>query len=369
MIEPRPEITTVVRVADRVEAREEFVCLDKNERVDPFPEAVTREMLACLSPRDFSQYPVLEPFYEEVAAWLKVPRDWLLLAGGSDPAIRHVYEVYGRPGAVGVVLHPTFAMYDVYARLYAIRLRRLEYDRELRLSANQVIAALDDDVRLVLLANPNAPTGTAFTVEELGRITEAAARRGALVLVDEAYCYFYEPTALDLVARYTNLVVTRTFSKAGGLAGARLGFLVSQPRNIDFLNRVKPMYEINGVAMRLGQYLIRHEHLLWDYARSANEGRGFLAKAFAELGLKVFTSQANFLVARPPAGVDIRKLVAALRERGYLIKGPFGDPPLTDCLRVTTASVPIMEAFASVFATVYCAQVPSAGAQLGGRRS
>lgn len=369
MIEPRPEIMQVVRMGDRVEIREQFVCLDKNERVDPFPESVAREMLAGLSPRCFAQYPVLEPFYEEVAAWLKLPRDWVLLTGGSDPAIRHVYEVYGRPGAVGLVLDPTFAMYDVYAKLYGIKLRRLAYDRDLRLSADQVIAALDDQIRLVLLANPNAPTGTAFTVEELARITETAGRCGALVLVDEAYYYFYDQTALDLVARYDNLVVTRTFSKAGGLAGARLGFLVGQPRAIDFLSRVKPMYEINGVAMRLGQYLIRHDYLLWDYAHSANEGRAYLSKAFSQLGLQVFPSHANFVVARPPAGVDIRKLVAALRERGYLIKGPFGDPPLTDCLRVTTASVPVMEAFVSVFAEEYRAQVSAAAGQQDGRLS
>lgn len=356
MIEPRPVIRKVERLGDRVEPRHRLVCLDKNERVDPFPDSVVRDLFASLTPQDLSQYPTLEPFYEEMATWLKIPRNRLLLTSGSDPAIRHVYEAYARPGDVGVALNPTFAMFDVYAKLYEVKLRRVGYDRDLRLSAEQVVAAIEEGARLIFLANPNAPTGTAFAQSDLTRIVEAAGRRGAMVLVDEAYYYFYNQTMLDLVERFDNLIVTRTFSKAGGLAGARLGFLVSQAANIDFLGRVKPMYEINGLAMRFGQYLIRHEHLLWDYARAANAGRTYLRQAFEALGLRAFESQANFLVARPPAGVDIRKLVATLRERGFLIKGPFGDPPLTDCLRVTTASLPVMVKFAEVFAEVYRAQ-------------
>lgn len=360
MIEPRKVITEVVRVADRAEARERFVCLDKNERVDPFPDSVVQEFLSSLSPQDLSHYPVLEPFYEELAAWLGVPRDWLLLTGGSDPAIRHVFEVYANPGDIGVMLHPTFAMYDVYARLYGVQPRRLSFDQDLRLTADQVIAAIDSQVRLVFLANPNAPTGTVFSVGDLARIIEAAERRNAMVLVDEAYYYFHDETALELVKRFPNLVVTRTFSKAGGLAGARLGFLVGQPKTVDYLSRVKPMYEINGFAMKLGRHLIRHTELIWDYAKAANEGREYLGKVFHDLGLRVFESHANFVVARPPAGTDIKKLVATLRERGYLIKGPFGDPPLTDCLRVTTASVPVMTAFAAIFAEIYQQQTSRA---------
>lgn len=356
MIKPRPGIEQVIRLLNPNEARDRFVCLDKNERVDPFPEAAVREMLASLSSEDFCRYPVLEPFYTELAAYLSVPRDHLLLANGTDGAIRHVYEVYVRPGDVAVVLSPTYAMYDVYARLYGLHLRPMTFDRDLVLPVEKVVAAITEDVRLVLIANPNAPTGTAFTVSDMARIVEAASRHGAIVLVDEAYYYFSEQTVLKLVREFDNLIVARSFSKAGGLAGLRVGFLVSQPQNIEYLGRVRPVYEINGMAMKLGRYLVRHPNLLWDYARAANEGREYLTTVFDGLGLRVFKSHANFVVARPPAGTDIRKLVNGLRERGYLIKGPFGDPPLTDCLRVTTASVPVMTGFARAFTEVYRVQ-------------
>jgi len=359
MIEPRAAVKNVRRIGDRVEDRRQFVCLDKNERVDPLPDAVMQEILFRFSPYDLTQYPALEPFYEELASWLKVPRNWLLLTNGSDQGIRQVYEVYASPGDVGLLLSPTFAMFDVYARLFQLKPRCLTYDNDFRLPVEQVIQELTGEVRLLLLANPNSPTGTAFSVQELQQIVEAAAGSRTMVLIDEAYYYFYDQTALELVGRYDNVIVSRTFSKAGGLAGARLGFLVSQPQNMDFLSRVKPMYEINGLAMRLGEYLIHHDKLLWDYADSSNAGRAYLASVFERLGLRVFPGHANFLVARPPATVDIRSLVATLRERGYLIRGPFGDAPLKDCLRVTTASVETMTSFAKVFTEIYQAQATS----------
>jgi histidinol-phosphate aminotransferase len=167
-------------------------------------------------------------------------------------------------------------------------------------------------------------------------------------------------TAFDLVPRYENLVVVRTFSKAAGLAGVRLGYMLTQPQNADFLRRVKPMYEINGLALRLGQYLIRNDHLLYEYAKQANEGRKYLQREFSRLGGRPFESHANFVVCRLPPGSNIPGLVSALRDRGYLIKGGFSEPPLADCIRVSTASPATLEGFVRVFELIYKEFVPTA---------
>jgi histidinol-phosphate aminotransferase len=180
-------------------------------------------------------------------------------------------------------------------------------------------------------------------------VIERAAGVNALVVIDEAYYFFYPESALPLVKEYENLILTRTFSKAAGLAGVRLGCVISQPGCIDYLRRVQPMEEISGVSLRCGEYLVRHDYLIWDYARQANEGRAFLMERFRGIGLQPFESHGNFVVVRMPSGTDIPALVEALRLRGYLNKGPFGDPPLTDCIRVTTGPVEIMSGFWRTF--------------------
>ena len=353
MIETRPGIREVVRIADRIEPRHELVCLDKNERVGVFPPEVFAEMLAGLTPQDLSGYPVIEPFTEEFAGWLGASPPWLQLTSGSDAAIRAVFEVYVRSGDVLVAPQPTFAMYNVYARLSGATLRGLEYGNQLELPVESVTAALTDGPRMLCLPNPNSPTGTAFSLAELRHILSAAREQNVLVLIDEAYYWFTPITAVPLVAEFDNLVVTRTFSKAAGLAGVRLGCLVSQPQNIDVLRRVKPMYEINGVALRLGQYLIRHDHLIWEYAQAANAGRDYLERALTELGLQPFTSHANFVVARVPAGTDIASIVAGVRAQGFLIKGAFPGTPLADCIRVSTARVPVLREFMTALLAVW----------------
>jgi histidinol-phosphate aminotransferase len=349
MIEPKPNIRRLVRVTDRHEAPDGLIFLDKNERVSPFPEKEWQSLLRYLSFRDVGAYPRLEPFYHELAAWLEIPREWLLLTSGSEQGIRSVFEVYVRPGDTVVLPRPTFAMYQVYCSQFEAKVRELWYGPDLELSVETVLGAIAPGTRLVALPNPNSPTGTRFTQEEVGRILERATSVNAAVLIDEAYYFFYPESALSLVKEYENLILTRTFSKAAGLAGVRLGCVISQPGCIDYLRRVQPMEEIGGVSLRCGEYLLRHDHLIWEYARQANEGRAFLVEHFRSLGLRPFESHGNFVVARMPPGTDIPAFVEELRRRGYMIKGPFGDSPLTDCVRVTTGPVEIMSEFWKTF--------------------
>lgn len=354
MLEPRPSIANVVRIPDPPDERSRYLCLDKNERVDPWRADDLDALIGHLASGDLSQYPVIEPFRRKMAAWVGVDADWLALTGGSDPAIRAVFDVFGRAGDVVMMPRPTFAMYPVYAALSEMRTYELHYDASLQLTARAVVDALEAvQPRLLCLPNPNSPTGTLMPIDGLREILATAARLKTAVLIDEAYYYFCPHTALPLVKEFDNLIVTRTFSKAGGIAGVRLGFMVSQPRNVDLLRRPKPMYEISSIALRFGEYLIAHDDILWASARDANAGRDVLAEGLRGFGLTPLDGHGNFLLARVPSGVSPQAVAAALREQGILIKGGFGDPPLTDCIRVTTASPAVMHRFLDVFGQVW----------------
>ena len=128
MIQPKPSVKRANRVVD-TQDRGDFVCLDRNERVPPFPHDVMTELIAQISPEDLSQYPILEPFYHKLSAWLGIERDWLLLSNGSDGAIRSVFEVYINPGDQLILPCPTYAMYTVYAGLFDAAVLPIHYNR------------------------------------------------------------------------------------------------------------------------------------------------------------------------------------------------------------------------------------------------
>jgi histidinol-phosphate aminotransferase len=353
VIRPRPGIERVVRVDDPAVDREHYLCLDKNERVDDRAGVFFKTLLGQLSPRDLTQYPVIEFFRRRLAARVGLPAESVLLTAGSDPAIKAVFEVFVRRGDRVVLPRPTFAMYNVYGRLFGARLVELTYGDRLAFPVKNILAALEDRPRLLVLPNPNSPTGTLLSRNDLRSVLTKARRRSTVVLVDEAYFEFSGATALDWVPRFPNLVVTRTFSKAGGLAGVRLGFAAAHPRTIDLLRRVKPMYEINGVALRFGETLLKNPGLVARYARDANRGRDYLERQFRRLGLRAFKSHANFILVPLPDRLDARAIADALRKKKVLIKGGFPDAALRNCLRVTTAPVPVMKKFWKIFEPLY----------------
>src|SRR5262249_55964526 len=155
---------------------------------------------------------------------------------------------------------PTFAMYPVYARMYGAATSTLDYQSSTRgptLSLDAVISTIGEvRPKLVCLPNPDSPTGTVFESAALRRIVEAAGEVGALILVDEAYHPFCEITAASWVDEYEHLVVARTFAKAWGLAGLRIGYGVAAPACAKLLHKVRPMYEVNTLAVAVMERML-----------------------------------------------------------------------------------------------------------------
>jgi histidinol-phosphate aminotransferase len=169
----------------------------------------------------------------------------------------------------------------------------------------------------VAIANPNNPTGTVLGERDLLRIVEAAARVGAVALVDEAYFYFYPGTVAPYCRRFPNLVVTRTFSKACGLAGVRLGYAVGHAGVIASVRKLQPIDHASSFAIRCGEYLLDHEDLIWQHVRQVERGKRYLARALGRLGFAVRTGFANFVLV--DLGARKERIARALEKSGILV--------------------------------------------------
>jgi histidinol-phosphate aminotransferase len=352
MIEPKSLLKNIIRIEDVAARIGKGMRLDRNERTTPLDTGIVKAVLNSLSSEEMVAYPELEPLYEKIARSTGLTRENILIFSGSDTGVKSLFEVYVEPGDEVVMLKPSYGMYFVYSDMFGAKKIAIEYDCDFRLPVQRVIDRINPKTKLVLLANPNH-TGTVLQEEDICRIIEAAARHDALVLLDEAYHQFYPGTMVPYVNQFDNLIVLRTFSKAQGIAGLRIGYAVSQPGNIQNLHKVKLTHEITSVSARFAEYLLDHPEVAQGYVRDVEEGKAYIKEEMTALGLEMIPSVTNFVFIRLPEKVNGTDVVVRLAKKGISIKGPFKGVPLEGLIRITVGPKEQMKELMDVFRDVY----------------
>ena len=344
---PRPveRVNSIVRLRDGGTERSGFIPLDRNERLSPLPERFIRSVRDRLDSGILAGYPVADQFYGQLARHTGMSRDRLQLTSGSDAAVKALFQVYSRAGFSAVMLSPSYAMYPIYSRMFGVLAEQIEFEADLTFSHVSLLDAIRPGVALVLLANPNQPTGSMIEKGELAEIIERAGKVGALVVVDEAYYPFSKQTVLPWIEKYRNLVVLRTFSKAWGLAGLRLGFAAGDPEVIANLVKVRSAYDVNAMAILCGQIALEHPEIALDYVRLVAQARDFVGQRLRELELEAPHCNTNFQLIRLGDRAEPQAVVDGLYNRGLLVKGPFAARCLSDCIRITLGPLDLMDKF------------------------
>lgn len=323
--------------------------LDKNENLDAALEAVLRGVLLELPVRALNTYPEAGETYRKLAKWLDVAPEQLLLTPGSDGAIRLVLEAFVEQGDAVVHTSPTFAMYPVYSQMFGADAHPLEYaktDKGPYLDPQVILDALRNyEPKLLCLPNPDSPTGTTLASDILREILTVCEGTGTLLLLDEAYHPFYEWTAVPWTETSRNLVVARTFAKAWGAAGLRIGYAVAHPETIALLHKMRPMYEVNTLAVEfMSKMLDRSDEMMKSVVR-INEGKRYFQKEMQSLGFDVLPTAGNFL--HVAFGAHGQAIHAALLSKVYY-RAAFDCPCLAGYSRFSIAPEPIMEQVADI---------------------
>ncbi len=310
--------------------------LDLNENIAGWPAELLRTLLSTITPDDLSAYPETYELHSSIASHHNLKLDQVIVTAGSEMAIRYVFEAFLGPGTELLILDPSFAMFEVYGRLFEAEVIKVPFDTFLKVSMSDVLQQLTSKTRVVAVANPNNPTGTIFCADELLLLLRSAAAVNCLVLIDEAYFYFYGGTMAPMITQFENLIVTRTFSKAFGLAGVRLGYALAAPAVIAAVAKLQPIDHTNVFAAKLGQYAIEHEELAWEYARDAAAGKTYLVGELRTLGFTVIDSHGNFiLVDVGPHRAAIIRSLQQLVLLGTNVRLPFSN----QYLKVTVGPV------------------------------
>jgi histidinol-phosphate aminotransferase len=292
------------------------------------------EKLRTLDADLLARYPEREPVEQGVAEFFGVDAAQLLLTNGVDEAIHLVCSTYLEPGDEAIIAVPTFAMYAIFAGTEAARVIEVQAPENFEFPSAQLLAQISSSTRLIAVANPNNPTGIAVSREVLLRLAEAAPQ--AALLVDEAYFEFHGETLLDRVGDLPNLFVARTFSKAYGLAGLRIGWLAGNSEQMAMVRRAASPYNVNAAALAVLPEALRDHEYVERYAAAVQRNREKLQRELSNLAVPYWPSRANFVLVR--VGASHAEFVRAFRRRGILVRDRNSDPGCAGCVRLTVGS-------------------------------
>jgi histidinol-phosphate aminotransferase len=297
------------------EGRLRKIRLDFNENTAGCSPAVIRA-LRRVTPKQLAMYPEYESSIKDFAHFFGVRSDELLISNGADDAIRAFFDVFVDHGARVLLCEPTFPMYRYYAEIFGAKIDSCRYDSEMRFPFDEVLVALRRRPRLVFIANPNNPTGTLLSCTAIERLLKAATHTA--MVIDEAYVEFAGVTALPLIHRYPQLFLVRTFSKAAGLAGLRLGAIIACADSLENVRRVSPPFPVNFAALVAAKAAIRDLQTMRRYVRNVTRLREWISAELQQLGIATFPSAGNFLLANfGPAGPRLFQRLAA---QGFLLR-------------------------------------------------
>lgn len=332
MLRPREAVRTLPAYRPPLAGRN-GLRLDFNENTAGCSPRVL-EKLRGLDAEQLAKYPECEPVESIVAEFLKIDPAELLLTNGVDEAIHLLCETYLEPGDEALVVVPTYSMYRIYVMAAGARLVSVPLSEGFRFSAESVIAAITPRTRFIAIANPNNPTGTIASQEKLLQIARSAPE--AAVLVDEAYFEFYGQTMLEEWQQSANIFVARTFSKAYGLAGLRLGVLAGNVEQMRSVRLVSSPYNVNAVALACLPEALADQAYISQYVEEVRETRARLEKALETNGIQFWPSHANFVLAQVgPSKADAARFGDEMRRRGILVRDRSSDYGCEGCVRIT----------------------------------
>jgi histidinol-phosphate aminotransferase len=312
--------------------------------------------IAAIRPDQIGVYPPYSGTVRACARHLGVDDDNLVLVNGLDEGILAVAVAYLRSSAGGfvpeaIIPQPAFEIFEYDVEVVGGRVVRVAPRPEFEFPLDELLAAVTPATRVVFLTNPNNPTGLPIPASAIRTIARAVP--DAIVFVDEAYADFSGETFIPALAGHQNVLVGRTFSKAFGLAGLRIGAVIGAPAALEPIRRTVPVYSINVAAAVALEAAIADEPHVRDYLRQVRESKALVYQACERLGLKYWKSEANFVLIR--TGGEPATLVREAAARGIYLRDRSGEPGCEGCVRFTAGIVEHTRRGLAVLEEVLCA--------------
>lgn len=328
------------------EGRGSFIRLDQNENPDGLPKWLFEKVMERITPEFLSIYPEETKLTEMYAYKNGLDPMNVSLTDGSVVGMGYAIKVFGEKGKTLLCVTPSFGMYKVYGEMVGMNAKLLPYEKNFSFDVNKILSSIDDSTGIVVLVNPNMPIGNVYNPKDIEIIVQKANSNGTLVIIDEAYYYYYDKTSIDLIQKYDNVLILRTFSKMLSIPALRLGVIISSPDIIKCINNYKPHYTVNSIALLFGEAIIENfDKIIEELKSSYEEGRKYIYDELEKNHYHYIPSNGCFICIKPKYKTSA-ELTRLLKENGILILCGTGD--LTGFLRLSIAHKKYMELFMKV---------------------
>lgn len=333
------------------QGRYDYHRYDLNENPEGLPKNFVDSVLKEITPEFLSIYPEPDRFINKYANFLGIKPENVLTTNGSDMAIRYLLEVFGEKGKEVVTVAPSFEMYWVNCRLLGLKHVPVSYEPDWTININNILNSINENTRVVVMLNPNNPVGNVYTEEEISLVIKKAKLVGAIVIIDEAYHYFYPKTFLEHAITEDNVVVLRTFSKLYSIAACRIGVVISNPTIIHYVKTLRMTFEVNSIALLFAERIIDNKELTNELISIEKEGRQYTLNTLSEKGYECRDGRGNFIFVKTKT--DPNQVTKRLKEeKKILVHAPYSSEMLKDYIRVSVGSKQAMKFFIEAFLEV-----------------
>ncbi len=316
-LKPREAVLRMAPYHPPTGGRRNKLRLDFNENTVGAPPHVLDFIKRYLTAADLSIYPEYDHALEDLSRFFGAATDELTLTNGTDEAIHLLVNTYVNEQDDVLLLRPSYAMYRFYSELAGATPVEVDYrPGTLAFPLEEILERITPQTRAIFISNPNNPTGTGTHVDALAQIAKQASH--AALFVDEAYYEFSGMTVLPLIAEYSNLFVSRTFSKTYGMAGMRCGCLFSNSANMEYVRKAQSPYSVNALAAMAARIAVQDQQFVEEYVLEVLAARELLYVGLERLNIPYIKSQANFVLFE--AGERAAEIRDELKNRNVLVR-------------------------------------------------
>ena len=319
---------------------------DMNENPEGLPKEFVDSVLKEITPEFLAIYPEPDRFLRKYADFIGVKFENLMCTNGSDMAIRYLLETFGEVGKEVVTVAPSFEMYWVNCNILGYKHVPVQYEQDLTIKIESIVSAITENTRIVVLLNPNNPIGNVYSKDEFEAVQKRAEEVGAVVIVDEAYHYFYSKTFLKEALDAPNIVVLRTFSKLMSLAAVRLGVIIGNPELIGYVRNARLTFDANAIALLFAERLIDRPDIVAELIKIQQEGKEWILSELKSHDYWCKDCMGNFIFIKPKH--DAHEASRKLEGMNILVH-PYGNSLLSNYIRVSTGSKEAMQKFMDAF--------------------
>ena len=341
----KERIKKMVHYKPPIEGRgvKDYLLLDFNERTTSDSPKVKEALKKFLDSDRLQVYPEYGDLEAKIAKYAGVKVGEVMVTNGGDQGIDIICRAYLDPGDKIIIPFPAFAMHYQSAGIQGAEILEPRYGENGEFPSGEVLNLLGDEkVKLIILCNPNNPLGSPISIEDVEEILIKSRGKDIAVLHDEAYFEFSKITAKDLIEKYNNLYIMRTFAKAFGLVASRAGYLISQEDNIQELLKIRGPYDVNMFAKTAILAALEDVKYMKDYVKEVMEkSKPKLEEFLRTKGIPFYPSSANFLMLRVP---NPEKIIENLKSKGILVRPKFASNG-KEAIRVSIGTLEDTERF------------------------